>query len=407
MLNKMRPKSASSAETKPFTAFVNDNDTETAVIRAAGDIGIADPVVVKAEFAEAVRQLTDVPTPKLLVVDLSGVGDPLTEIASLAEVCDEGTRVVTVGETNDVNLYRSLVGLGIQDYLVKPVSSEGLATAFTRAEQVPAEPQTPDSKVGRLIAVVGARGGVGASTLAVNCAWTMAHEQGLRVALVDLDLHFGTCGLALDLEAGRGFREALENPSRIDGLFIERAMVRESDKLFVLSAEEPLDIPLALDPSSIEMLLDNLRSDFQCVVMDLPRFGARTQTSALLPPATAVVVSDPSLAGMRDAMRLVGLFKKSGTSAEIKVVINRMGASKNGELAKADFERGAELKVDHVIPYDPKPFAASTSSGKPVPKVGGGSKAVKAIRALSRDLSGPRADAIRMPVWQRLLKRRG
>jgi pilus assembly protein CpaE len=331
----------------------------------------------------------------------------LTEIVSLAEVCDEGTRVVTVGETNDVNLYRSLVGLGIQDYLVKPVSSEGLATAFARAEQVPAEPQAPDSKVGRLIAVVGACGGAGASTLAVNCAWMMAHEQGLRVALVDLDLFFGTCGLALDLEAGRGFREALENPSRIDGLFIERAMVRESDNLFVLGAEEPLDNPLNIDPSSIEMLLDNLRSDFQCIVLDLPRFGARNQIAALQPPATALVVSDPSLAGMRDTMRLTGLLKKAATSVEVKVVINRMGASKTGELAKADFERGAELKVDHVIPYDPKPFAASASSGKPVPKVGGGSKAVKAIRDLSQELSGPRAHAAKLPVWQWLMKRRG
>jgi pilus assembly protein CpaE len=407
MLTKKLPQSASTPETRSFTAFVNDNDTETAVMRAAGDIGIANPVIVKAGFAEAVRQLTDVRTPKLLIVDLSGVGDPLTEIVSLAEVCDEGTRVVTVGDANDVNLYRNLVALGIQDYLVKPVSSEGLATAFARAEQAPAEPEMSESKLGHLVTVVGARGGVGASTVAINCAWTMAHEQGKRVALVDLDLFFGTCGLALDLEAGRGFREALENPSRIDGLFIERAMVRESDNLFVLSAEEPLDNPLALDPSSIEMLLENLRSDFQCVVMDLPRFGARTQFAALQPPATALVVSDPSLAGMRDTIRLTGLIKKSAASAEIKVVINRMGASKNGELGKADFERGAELKVDYVIPYDPKPFAASASSGKPVPKVGSGSKAVNAIRELSQGLTGPRSDTTKPPIWQRLLKGRG
>jgi pilus assembly protein CpaE len=235
----------------------------------------------------------------------------------------------------------------------------------------------------------------------------MAHEQGLRVALVDLDLCFGTSGLHLDLEAGRGFREALENPSRIDGLFIQRAMVRESDNLFVLSAEEPLDSPLSVDPSSIEMLLENLRSDFQCVVMDVPRFGVRTQIATLQAPATALVVSDPSLAGMRDTMRLASLFKKSATAAETKVVINRMGASKSGELDKADFERGAELKVDQIIPYDPKPFAASASSGKPLLKVGGGSKAVKAIRELSQLLTGPRVDAVKMPVWQRLLKGRG
>ncbi len=407
MAKKQLSRAANAAAPRPFAAFVNDNETETAVKRAAGAIGIADPVVTRVGFTDAVRQLTDVPTPKLLLVDLSGIGDPLAGIASLAEVCDEGTRVVTIGETNDVNLYRSLVALGIQDYLVKPVSSEGLAEAFTRAEQAAEAPQVPESRLGRLTAVVGSRGGVGSSTVAINCAWMMAHEQGLRVALVDLDLFFGTCGLFLDLEAGRGFREALENPSRIDGLFIERAMVRESENLFVLSAEEPLDSPLALNPTSIEMLLEHLRSDFQCVVMDLPRFGARTQMAALQPPSSLVIVSEPSLAGMRDCMRLAALVGKSAPSTDVKVVLNRIGANKGGELTAADFARGAEVKVDCVIPFDPKPFAASAGSGKALAKVGGGSKAVKAIRDLSRSLSGPGAAAANAPFWQRLLRRHG
>ena len=200
---------------------------------------------------------------------------------------------------------------------------------------------------GRVIAVVGARGGVGATTIAVNLAWMLAHEQGLRVALVDLDLFFGSCGLTLDLEAGRGFREALENPSRIDGLFIERAMVRADDNLFVLSAEEALDYAITFDPSAIELLIEHLRRDFQAVVVDLPRFAARSQTAMLMPPSSIVLVSEPSLAGMRDTQRLVKLFANGAPKAELSIVLNRVGANKGAELSRGDFEAGAESKAGY------------------------------------------------------------
>ncbi len=197
------------------------------------------------------------------------------EIGSLAEVCDEGTQVIALGDINDVELYRNLIRHGVQDYLVKPVSAETVAAALSRAERGPNGEAAP--KIGRLIAVIGARGGVGATTVATNVAWTLAHDHEMRVALVDLDLFFGTCGLALDLELGRGFREALENPARVDSLFIERAMVREGENLFVLSTEEALDGAFSFDPSALTSLIERLRRDFQCVVLDFPRFAARRQ----------------------------------------------------------------------------------------------------------------------------------
>ena len=140
----------------------------------------------------------------------------------------------------------------------------------------------------KLIAVIGARGGVGASTIAVNTAWLMAHEQNLRVAVVDLDLYFGTVALSLDLEPGRGFREALENPNRIDGLFIERALVRESDNLFILGAEEALENAFNFDPAAVELLLEKLRCDFDCVIVDFPR-AVVTANAYILSAASAVV----------------------------------------------------------------------------------------------------------------------
>lgn len=382
-------------------AFVSQ-DAVAAVTKAAEEIGATAPRIVAGTVADAIQRLADAPTPKQLVVDVSGSADPLGEIGSLAEVCDEGTQVIALGDINDVELYRNLIRHGVQDYLVKPVSAETVAAALSRAERGPNGEAAP--KIGRLIAVIGARGGVGATTVATNVAWTLAHDHEMRVALVDLDLFFGTCGLALDLELGRGFREALENPARVDSLFIERAMVREGENLFVLSTEEALDGAFSFDPSALTSLIERLRRDFQCVVLDFPRFAARRQAHVLTPPAAIMMVSDASLAGMRDTLRLSALLKNMAPKAETTVVLNRVAASRADELGRREFEKGAETKVDQIIPLDVKAFAASAAAGKPVVKVAGRAKSTLALRALARRFAYGRVRSSKLAGWRSMFK---
>lgn len=405
ILAKVLPKTKSS-EPLAFSAFITDDDTRSVVEQAANDAGLGDVPIIQGAISDAVKQLAKASTPKLLLVDLTGSKDPLSDLASLAEVCDEGTQVVTIGDVNDVSLYRSLVGVGVNDYLVKPVSAETLGPALTRVEEKPqdeAQGGAEGASKGKLVCVIGTRGGAGATSVAVNCAWTIAHEHRKKVALVDLDVFFGNCGLTLDLESGRGFREALENPSRIDGLFIQRAMVRESDNLYVLTAEESLEHPLSFSTPAVELLLDHLRRDFQYIVMDLPRFGARTQMSVLTAPSSVILVSEPSLAGMRDTTRLVSLFKQNGCKADVGVTLNRVGAHKNAELSKADFERGAEVKIRHSIPFDPKVYAECVSTGKSLLKAGPRSKAAAAIREISVAQCGVQDKKNeKLPFWKKL-----
>lgn len=391
------------AKAKPFAAYVSDDASRAAVIQAVGEIGVANPVVSSGTVRDAVRRLGNTPTPEILVVDLTDAGDPMTEIGALAEVCDEGTQVLAIGDVNDIQLYRALIGFGVHDYLVKPIDADALAASLSRAKDGPKAAEPVAEQTGRVVAVVGARGGVGATTVATNVAWTLAQEQRQRVALVDLDLFFGSCGLTLDLESGRGFREALENPARIDGLFIERAMVRAADNLFVLSAEEALDYAITFDPSAIELLVEHLRRDFQVVVLDLPRFGARTQTSILTSPASIVLVSEPSLAGMRDTQRLARLFADSAPKADVCIVLNRVGANKGAELTRGDFEAGAESKVSIIVPFEPKTMAATAGTGKPLAKVANGSKATAAMRALSVEVGGLQAKVAKPSFWQQCL----
>jgi len=396
---------SNSTASASFLAVVTDDVTRAIMVRVATQNGWAENQVLEGSALEAIDALADVSTPERLVIDLSGSADPVADIDALAKVCDSNTRVIVLGDVNDVNLYRHLMEMGVQDYLLKPISAEDLSEAVNRVDEV--ESATPDNEErhSRLVAVIGARGGVGASTVAANVAWMMAHEQGLRVALIDLDLYFGSLALALDMEPGRGFREALENPSRIDGLFVERAMVRESDNLFVLAAEEGLENSFSFDPDALDRLLETLRADFDCVVVDLPRFAARSQMATLLPPASIVVVSDPTLAGMRDTLRLTKLIKVETPESDLSVVVNRVGNNKNGELSIADFEGGAELSINHQIPMDVKAAVTSEGSGKTVGEVAKSSKMALALGVLSRQVSGIEDDVAQSPMWKRLLGR--
>ena len=195
---------------------------------------------MRGGLKNAVQTLSVSASPQILFVDMSESGDPLSDINSLAEVCEPGTVVIAAGQVNDVRLYRDLVASGIQDYLLKPLSPDLLRESFTQAQIMLSAPRHLEAAVDRphcSIAVIGMRGGTGATTVATSLAWLISEKHGRSSALLDLDVHFGTGALSLDLEPGRGLTDAIENPSRIDGLFIERAMVKASEKLAVLGAD--------------------------------------------------------------------------------------------------------------------------------------------------------------------------
>jgi len=405
---KPMTKSISNTDSLPsFIAFAADEVTRSLLVRITSERGWAEAQVFPGGLAEAVETLAAIPAAELIVVDLSGLDDPLADLSALAEVCDAGTRVIAMGVVNDVELYRGLTGLGVEDYLVKPVSpgkmNEALDKVLSREnrERDEAEDEAPrDTPRARMIAVTNACGGAGASMVAANAAWIMAHELGLKTALVDLDLYFGTAALTLDLEPGRGFREALENPERIDTLFVERAMVKESGNLFVLAAEEPLDTSFAFDPRALELLLDHLSRDFECVILDMPRFAARTQLDCNAGLTHVVVVADPSLTGMRDSARLIKMVGIKAPKACVQLVLNRAGAMKNCELTKEDFEHGGEVTVDFTAPFDAKSITESNGTGRTVADVAARSRLAAVLRELARNLSGAEEEKNTHPLMR-------
>ena len=324
----------------------------------------------------AVQTLSVSASPNILFVDLSESGDPLNDINALAEVCEPGTVVIAAGQVNDVRLYRDLVASGIQDYLLKPFSPDQLRDAFTHAQSVFNAPKHADAEEERphvMAAVIGVRGGAGATTIATSLAWMMGEKLRRSTALLDLDVHFGTGALSLDLEPGRGLTDAIENPSRIDGLFIERAMVKASEKLAVLSAEAPINQPMLTDGSAFYQLQEEMRSAFECTVIDLPR-GMLVQHPHLMADVHAtVVVTELTLASARDAIRILSWLKSNAPQSKIVLVANRVAAGV-AEISRKDFESSIERKLDFVIQADAKIVTQAAKLGKTVAEVGKGSK---------------------------------
>jgi pilus assembly protein CpaE len=368
----------------PFSAFVCDEATADMLRPIAVEHGWSPEKVNKGGLRNAVQTLSVSTSPSILFVDLSESGDPLNDINALAEVCEPGTVVIAAGQVNDVRLYRDLVASGIQDYLLKPFTPDQLRDAFINAQFTISGPRVNDTANDRphvLAAVIGARGGVGASTLATSIAWLMGDKLGRSTALLDLDVHFGTGALSLDLEPGRGLTDAIENPSRIDGLFIERAMVRANEKLSVLSAEAPINQPLINDGAAYFQLQEEICNAFEGTVLDLPR-PMMVQYPHLVQDAhVAIVVVEFTLAATRDAIRILSWLKSNSPQAKIIVVANKVTSGPQ-EISRKDFEQSIERKVDVVIPFDPKTATQAAKLGQAFAKVATGSKLAQPLNQL-------------------------
>jgi pilus assembly protein CpaE len=373
----------------PFAAYVCDDATSDLLRPVIAELGWPQEKIHKGGLRNAVQSLSVSASPNILFVDLSESGDPLNDINALAEVCEPGTVVIAAGQVNDVRLYRDLVASGLQDYLLKPFSADHMREALANAQMTIAGPRVSEGAIDRphlATAFIGVRGGVGASTLASSIAWLFGDKASRMTALLDLDVHFGTGALALDLEPGRGLTDAIENPSRIDGLFIERAMVKANDKLSVLSAEAPINQPLMSDGQAFFQLQEEMRAAFECTVIDLPRHMLVQHPHLLHDVQTAVVVTELTLAATRDSIRILSWLKANAPQTKVLTVANRVPTTGLFEISRKDFETSIERKLDIVIPYDQKLAAQAAKLGKPLAEVGKSGKVGPVMLDLARQL---------------------
>jgi pilus assembly protein CpaE len=373
-----------STEGKPdrvgVVAIVHDQVTLDRIRDVIRELQLDDELKFVATLDVALRTIHDGQHPRVLVIDLTDSPAPIADLSAARAVGGADMKVVALGSVNDVGLYRDLIAAGASDYLVKPPSHEALSALFEKHSFGPGGA----SGLGQVIVFIGSRGGVGCTAAAVSCAWALADERKERTALVDLDLHFGTVALQLDIDPGNGLCEALEQPSRIDTLFIERAMIRVTDNLRILAAEAAIGAPQYADAGAADMLLYELRRKFAWIVIDLPRFVTPTQRIVLAAAGHVVVLCERSLAGLRDTIRIQALVRERSPQTQLLLV--ETGA--HATVGKSQFEKAVGASFDGSLPHDPDAADAAVNAGQPLSLASPRSAYARDIQQLMIKLAG-------------------
>tara|TARA_A100001037_G_scaffold305167_1_gene344301 strand:+ start:4582 stop:5757 length:1176 start_codon:yes stop_codon:yes gene_type:complete len=368
-------------------AFVASEETQSRVLDALKDRNVSrlQGQINDGGFPAAVQYYSDVPTPDVLIVEFEASGEELMAgLKSLADVCDPGTRVIVIGEENDVGLYRSLIKMGISDYLVAPVTSGQI---FDALYALVADPDALPS--GKVFAFMGAHGGVGSSTLAHNVAWSLAEVRDLDVALLDLDLQFGTAALSFNVEARQGIYDCLSQPDRLDEQLLDRFMVPYEEHLRILGTSGSLNLPERLDSEALDQLVTIVARRFPFVVLDVPPRWNDWVRATITSADDVMVTATPDLVSLRDAQNLLRHINEvRGDERRAKLVINQIGKTKKTELNERDFEDAIGDKPTLTVAYDAILFGTASNNGQPVGEVSGRSKAAGNFRQLAETLSG-------------------
>ena len=369
----------------PLLAFVSDAATEKVLRECLTQLSLANGMIVRGGIAKAIETLGAERSPDILIVDISGIDLPISQVDVLAEVCEPGVTVIAIGNRNEIGLYRDLLQAGVTDYIVKPLTSQLIARALNHGTG-PREAGAIQKKLGTMVALIGARGGVGTTTIAVNLAWHLANRQSRRVALIDLDLQNGDCALALNIKPTPGLREALVNPTRIDSTLLERVMTPVGHHLFVLSSEEPLHEDLEITTEAIDTLVGALREQFHYIIVDVPRIPATVYRRALDIADFRIIVGDQTLRSVRDIVRLREVLGEGDGKQRNGFVVNRYGEGGRHAVTLQEMHHVLGLQPRSVIPFLPSVFAAATNGTRVA--VARRSKFTDGIAALVLELSG-------------------
>ncbi len=364
-------------------AIVHDQVTLDRIQGVIRELQLDDELSFEATLDAALRRLHEGLNPRVLVIDLSESAAPISELSAARAVGGTDLKILVLGSVNDVSLYRDMIAAGATDYLVKPPAREQLVALFEKS----GGGGNAGGGLGNVIAFLGSRGGVGNTTAAVSTAWMLAEERNERTALVDLDLHFGTVALKLDTDPGNGLCEALEQPSRIDSLFIERAMIKVTDNLRVLAAEAAMAEPLIVDTGAIDVLLYELRRKFQWVVVDMPRFVSPLQRVVLAAASRTIVLCERSLAGLRDTIRVQTVLREHAPQSRL-LLIESGAHGDRATVGKSEFEKAVGKSFDGTLSYDTKAAGAAANAGQPVPMAAPRSVYAREINQLVTTIAG-------------------
>ena len=374
-------------------AFVSDSATEQVLRDSLSEVSTTGGMDIRrGTVRTAIAAMAKLQTPEVLIVDIAGEDQPLRALSELSDVVEPGVRVLVIGESAEVDFYRHITrGMGVMEYLFKPITREAVARHFSPLITRKTLGQEA-ARGGRVVVVIGARGGAGATTIAGNLAWLLGVTAKRHTVFLEADVHMGAGALLLGGKAGSGLRMALETPDRIDALFLERAAQPVAERLHVLASEEKLTEPLKYAEGAARRLIEALRIRYNFIIIDAPFLPMPCNRDLIEFAHHRVIVMDPSLASVRDTLRLLALPNGPWQPQSPTVVLNRQG--RPGGLTRKQIEEALKVKIDVTIPDIPKHLNESASFGEPAVTARGPFR--QAIVDLSREIgfvSGREDDA--------------
>jgi len=367
-------------------AFCETVETAAAV-RSAGEdrrLGKAHLTVQMGGMATAIEAYRTVPTPNVIILETEARGDILAGLDQLATVCDPGTRVVVIGTDNDVTPYRELVRRGVSDYVIGPVNAlevvRSICGLFSASEAI---------AVGRIIAIVGAKGGVGASTVAHNVAWAIARDLALDSVVTDLDLAFGTAGLDYNQDPLQGIANAVFSGDRPDSALMERLLSKCTDHLSLLAAPATLERVYDFGEQAFDAIFDTLRMTTSCIVLDIPHQWSGWTKRALVGADDILIVAEPDLANLRNAKNMLNMLKGSRPNDRTPLYcLNQVGMPKRPEITTREFAKAIESQPIAAIPFDSRMFGSAANNGQMIAEISANHRTAEMFSQIARRLTG-------------------
>jgi pilus assembly protein CpaE len=383
---------ASASQVNPVPRISIQAFCETQEVATIVQAAISDRRMSKAHVKlhmggapAALEAYRSAPTPNLIVLEATHDRDALVGLLDeLSQFCDAGTKVIVCGKVNDIVLYRQLMLRGVSEYLVAPFGVMEFVHAVSNLYTAPGA-----SPVGRVIAVVGAKGGVGSSTVAHNVAWSIASSLDIATIIADLDLGFGTAGLDYNQDPPQGIAEAVFAPDRVDATLVDRLLSKCSDNLSLLAAPATLDRVYDFPETAFDSIIDVVRASTPCIILDLPHVWSAWTRRMLIGADEVIIVAAPDLANLRNAKNMLDSIRSARPNDhQPKLVLNGVGLFKRPEIAIADFTKTVELEPMVIIPHDAKLFGAAANNGQMIAEIEPNGKTAELFCDLARAITG-------------------
>jgi len=324
-------------------------------------------------------------TPNVMLIEYNGHSNALLEgLDRLAESCDAGTKVVVIGRVNDIILYRELVRRGISDYIVAPLAPLDIVASVSGLYG------SADAKpVGKIVGVIGAKGGVGASTVAHNIGFAVARDLEIDAVVADLDLAFGTAGLDFNQDPPQGIADAVFSPDRVDAAFVDRLLSKCTDRLSLLAAPATLDREYDITPEAFEPIFDTLRASVPYAILDLPHIWSGWAKRAILGADDILIVASPDLANLRNAKNMFDLARSARPNDRPPLyLLNQVGIPKRPEVKTSDFAKALGAEPIASIPFEPQLFGTASNNGQMIAEVSAKHKTAETFLQIAKAITG-------------------